>query len=66
MESPPDDRELRLQIQVDLLKAGMGQRHALPEPLALAREWCVAGPKHERCSDLRQRFFAALGRAMED
>jgi len=66
VESPASERELRLQVQVDRLNAGMGNQHSAPDPLALAREWCIAGPKHEGCAELRERFFAALARAMED
>ncbi|MDH3640973.1 MAG: DUF349 domain-containing protein [Gammaproteobacteria bacterium] len=66
IESPESERELRLQIQVDRLNAGMGQQQTDPDPLELAREWCAAGPKHEGCSELRDRMFTALARIMED
>jgi hypothetical protein len=65
-ESPASEHELRLQIQVDQMNAGMGRAHNAMDPLDLAREWCVLGPKHQGCDELRARFFAALTRAMED
>jgi exonuclease SbcC len=66
MESPASEGDLRMQIQVDRLNAGMSQQQTDPEPLELAGDWCGIGPKHEGCADLRERFFAALARAMED
>jgi exonuclease SbcC len=69
VDSPEGERELRLQIQVDRLNAGMGQRQDKPDPYPkaqeLARAWCATGPKHDGCEELRQRLFASLARAMD-
>lgn len=65
-ESPPEDRELRLKVQVEEMNAGMGSQRRTEDPLEMARAWCACGPKDETCSRLRERFFAALNRALED
>ncbi len=65
-ESPADDRELRLKLQVEEMNVGMGSQRRAQDPLEMAREWCACGPKDGSCSELRQRFFDALARALED
>ena len=60
IESPRQDAELRLQLQVRILNDSMNrgaQRKAAKE---LAAEWCRIGPKAPACDPLRRRFFAAL------
>ena len=60
IESPSEDAELRLQVQVKSLNESMNRgtgRKAAPE---LAAEWCATGPKSPACDPLRRRFFAAL------
>lgn len=65
-ESPAEDRELRLKIQVEEMNVGMGSQRPAEDPLAMAREWCAYGPKDDTCSAMRERFFAALARTLED
>ena len=66
MESPAQDRELRLRLQVEQMNVGMGSQRRAQDPLQMAREWCARGPKNEACAALRERFFEALARALED
>lgn len=65
-ESPAQDREIRLKLQVEEMNVGMGSQRRAQDPLEMAREWCARGPKDEACSALRERFFDALARALED
>ena len=60
VESPPADRQLRLEVQVDALNQSMGRRAAEKEPPELAETWCRLGPKSEASDSLRERFFSAL------
>ena len=60
IESPPADRQLRLEVQVDALNQSMGRRAAEKEPPELAETWCRLGPKGEASGALRERFFSAL------
>jgi hypothetical protein len=59
--SPPEDAALRLEVQVERLRAGFagGRRD---DPLELAESWCALGPKDAAVDALRMRFFAAVGR----
>ena len=60
VESPPGDRQLRLEVQVDALNQSMGKRAAEKEPRELAEAWCLLGPKGDASDPLRERFFSAL------
>ena len=60
IESPPADRQLKLEVQVDALNQSMGRRAAEKEPPELAEAWCRLGPKSEASGPLRERFFSAL------
>ena len=60
VESPPEDRQLRLEVQVEALNQSMGRRAAEKEPRELAEAWCQLGPKSEASDVLRERFFAAV------
>ncbi len=60
VESPPGDRQLRLEVQVDALNQSMGRRAAEKEPREFAEAWCRLGPKSEASDVLRERFFSAL------
>ncbi len=60
IESPPQDKQLRLEVQVDALNQSMGRRAAEKEPRELADSWCRLGPKSDACNGLRERFFNAL------
>jgi DNA repair protein SbcC/Rad50 len=57
--APAADESLRLEIQVERLRAGLGGS-ADETPLALAERWCAMGPKDASVDPLRTRFFAAL------
>ena len=60
VESPPEDRQLRLEVQVAALNQSMGQRAAEKEPRELAEAWCQLGPKSDASNALRERFFNAV------
>ena len=60
IESPPDDAELRLQVQVKALNDSMNRGAGRKSPPELAAQWCGSGPKTPACDALRERFFAAL------
>lgn len=56
---PPEDEPLRLEVQVERLRAGLGGNED-EDPLTLAERWCALGPKSPDAEPLRARFFAAL------
>lgn len=56
---PPEDEPLRLEVQVERLRAGLGGSED-EDPLTLAERWCALGPKTTDAEPLRARFFAAL------
>ena len=60
IESPSEDAELRLQVQVQALNDSMNRGAERKPPRELATEWCRTGPKTPACDPLRDRFFAAL------
>ena len=65
IESPADDAELRLQVQVKTLNDSMNRGTVRKAPRELAAEWCRIGPKTLACDPLRDRFFAALRQLSE-
>ena len=60
IESPPEDAELRLQVQVKTLNESINRGKGRKAPPELAAEWCRTGPKTPASDPLRTRFFAAL------
>lgn len=60
IESPPEDAELRLQVQVKTLNESINRGTGHKAPPELAAEWCRSGPKTPASDPLRKRFFAAL------
>jgi exonuclease SbcC len=56
---PAEDEPLRLEVQVERLRAGLAGAAGEP-PLQLAERWCTIGPKDASIEPLRIRFFAAL------
>jgi hypothetical protein len=62
---PPEDESLRLEVQVERLRAGLGGGDD-ESPLQLAERWCALGPKDARVDPLRERFFAALSARLTD
>ncbi len=60
IESPPEDANLRLQVQVKTLNDSMNRGTGRKAPRELTAEWCRTGPKTPICDPLRERFFAAL------
>ena len=60
-ESPPEDKALRLEIQVQRINRGAGAvLDQQEDPLRIAREWCEAGPVGQGSRELNQRFFDTL------
>ena len=57
---PPEDQPLRLQVQVERLRAGLSGA-LVDDPLQLAESWCAIGPKDTAAAPLRNRFFTAIG-----
>ena len=62
VESPPEDRPLRMELQVEALNRSMGRRAAERDPKELAEAWCRLGPKGAASDGLRERFFQALAK----
>lgn len=62
VESPAEDRPLRMELQVEALNRSMGRRAAERDPKELAEAWCRLGPKGEASDELRERFFQALAK----
>ena len=60
-ESPPEDKALRLDIQVERINRGVsGAQIEQQDPTEVAREWCQTGPAAAAGKALGQRFFSAL------
>ncbi len=60
-ESPPEDKALRLEIQVERINRGAsGAQNEQQDPAEIAREWCQTGPAAAAGKQLGQRFFSAL------
>ncbi len=60
-ESPPEDKALRLEIQVQRINRGAGSLFdAEEDPLEVARAWCRTGPVGQAAGQLSERFFAAI------
>ena len=60
IESPPEDAQLRLQVQVKALNDSMNRGAGQRTSAELAADWCRTGPKPAACDPLRERFFTAL------
>jgi hypothetical protein len=61
---PPEDESLRLEVQVERLRAGLAGTED-EAPLALAERWCGIGPKDASVDPLRERFFSALAARLD-
>lgn len=59
-DSPPEDRELRMALQVELMNAGRSREALDADALDLARRWHELGPKPAGVEALRERFANAL------
>lgn len=60
-ESPPEDKALRLEIQVQRINRGSGSvLDQQEDPLEVAREWCRTGPVGQAADQLNGRFFATI------
>jgi DNA repair protein SbcC/Rad50 len=61
LNSPAEDQQRRLALQVERLNQGFRQpgRTDDDDPLALARHWCSLGPWDARSEALSERFFRA-------
>ena len=66
VEVPTEEREVRLQVQVEALKRGLGQRRQGDEPMEMVARWCAAGPKLEGIENLRDRFFLAIEKYLRE
>ena len=65
-ESPPEDKALRLEIQVERINRGAGGAQSeQQDPTETARDWCQAGPAGASGKQLSERFFSALQEMME-
>ncbi len=60
-ESLPEDKALRLEIQVERINRGAsGAQSEQQDPIEIAREWCQSGPAAAAGKQLAERFFSAL------
>ncbi|MCY4199744.1 MAG: DUF349 domain-containing protein [Gammaproteobacteria bacterium] len=60
-ESPPEDKALRLKIQVERINRGAsGTQIEQQDPTEVARDWCRAGPVAAAGKQLNARFFSAV------
>ena len=60
-ESPPEDKGLRLEIQVERINRGAsGLQSGQQDAMDSARDWCDAGPVAAEGKMLSERFFSAL------
>jgi DNA repair protein SbcC/Rad50 len=62
LNSPAEDQQRRLALQVERLNQGFKQpvrTDADDDPLALARRWCLLGPWDSDAEALSERFFSA-------
>ncbi len=66
LEVPTDEHELRLRVQVEALKRGLGQRQEGDDPMEMVAQWCAAGPKLEGTEGLRERFFVAIEKKLRE
>jgi len=60
LDSPAEDRELRMGLQVELMNAGRSRAALDADALDLARRWHELGPKPQGLDTLRERFANAL------
>jgi hypothetical protein len=60
LDSGPEDRDLRLAIQVELMNSGRGRDGLSTDPDELAARWCAIGPKPAAADRLRERLLAAM------
>jgi hypothetical protein len=65
MESPEEDADLRLRLQVELLKAHVGQNQTPRGVDDLVRQWCEIGGKTSATAPLRERMFNAVKHLVE-
>ncbi len=67
--SPPEDKSLRLEIQVQRINRGardMGiAADGRQEPMDMARAWCQAGPVGKAAEHLSERFFTTLKETLD-
>ena len=66
IEVPTEEHEVRLQVQVEALKRGLGQRRQGDDPMEMVARWCAAGPKLEGTENLRDRFFLAIEKYLRE
>lgn len=60
VESPAEDRDLRMTIQVELMNAGKGQQALAAKPKDLVNTWLAAGPKTTDHEALQRRFRESI------
>ena len=66
LETPSEDQQRRLAMQVSRLNQGMRSRgQVVEDPIALAHRFCSTGPAAADAARLRDRFFAACEAALE-
>ena len=66
IEVPVEEQEIRLRVQVEALKRGLGQRQQVDDPAEMLASWCAAGPKLEGIEPLRERFFVAIEKCLRE
>ena len=59
--SPDEDANLRMAVQVEHLKSGLGKRQQVTQkPTQIAQQWCESAHSKDNISALRERLFAAI------
>ncbi len=63
LDSPAENQAERVALQIELMNQGV-RSFSDADREALLQHWCECGPKDDRGSALRQRFFDALRAAL--
>ena len=65
LDSPAEDKQLRLELQVERLNRGMSGNRDDEDAQMMAATWCATAGGGDGDAALRKRFFAALKRLAE-
>lgn len=66
MDTPAEDQQRRLELQVERLNQGLRQREEIADdPLQLAERFCATGPAGADHPEIGERFFRACRAACE-
>jgi len=60
LDSAPEDRDLRMSIQVEMMNQGLGSQRSRPDPQSLVTAWLETGSKPAGSEALRDRLKYVL------